>query len=51
MFRDTGEHFGADFNMLMKRPNVVGKLGVTVPKLDVVNRSGKWDASRFAGVP
>jgi len=35
MLRDAGEHFGPDFNPVMERPNVVGKLGITVPQLDV----------------
>jgi hypothetical protein len=35
MLRDASEHLGADFNAVMERPNVVGKFGVTMRKLDV----------------
>jgi len=35
MLGDAGEHFGSDFNAIMKRPNVVWKLGIPMPQLYV----------------
>ena len=42
MFGDAREHFGPDFNAIMKRPNIVWKLGIPVPQLDVGTALGDW---------
>ena len=35
MFRDPGEHARPDFLFIVKRPNVVRKLGIPVAKFDM----------------
>jgi len=35
MLRDASEHFRANFDAIMKSPDVIGKLGIPVPQLNV----------------